>query len=632
MSLITVADASLAYGADQLLEHADLSVEEHERICLVGRNGAGKSTLLKVIAGERELDDGRITKRAGLKIARLDQDPPQYQTGTAYSMAASGVPEVGSALAEFSLCEDERRQGQLADFIEQHDGWKKDGVVRKILNTIGMDAEAPLISLSGGWRRKAALAAALACEPEVLLLDEPTNHLDIETITWFENWVNSFEGTVIFITHDRQFADDCATRIVELDRGRLYSYPGSFKKYLKLREERYRMEDLANKEFDRILSEEEAWIRRGVKARLARNEGRVRDLMEMRKQRAQRRDRQGRAIMKVNEADRTGNIVFELRDVSVSFGERELIAPFNATVMRHDRIGIVGPNGAGKTTLIRAIMGELKPTHGYVRTGMNVQWQYFDQYHEQLKPEKNVAENVADGHSEVIINGKTQHVISYLSNFLFTARRARSPVSVLSGGEKNRLLLAKLFAKPSNVLIMDEPTNDLDLETLDLLEDLVSSYPGTVLVISHDRRFIDKVATETWVFDGKGHIEDVVGGWADVLAYWERIKRGHPEEHESLKAERRESAQRAIRERERTKKSGITFSEEHELTLLPAKVEAAEAEIAELDAQLSSPSLYSQGADKAVELTAQRAQKQQALDALYARWEELEDKKAGGAA
>lgn len=553
----------------------------------------------------------------------LPQDPPQYQSGTAYSLAASGLPTVGEALSEFSLTEDPKRQAELSSFIEAHDGWAKDAVVRRVLSTIGLACDEPLRSLSGGWRRKAALAAALVSEPDVLLLDEPTNHLDIETIEWFERWIASFEGTVIFITHDRAFADDCATRIVELDRGKLYSYPGSFNKYLELREERLRMEDLSNKEFDRILAEEEAWIRRGVKARLARNEGRVRDLMEMRRQRALRRDRQGRAVMQVNEADRSGNIVFELRDVEVDFAGRTLIKPFNATIMRGDRIGIVGPNGAGKTTLIRAIMGDLKPTHGYVRIGTGVAYQYFDQYHEQLYPQKSVADNVADGHGEVVINGKTRHVISYLSSFLFTGRRARSPVSVLSGGEKNRLLLAKLFAKPSNVLIMDEPTNDLDLETLDLLEDLISQYPGTVIVISHDRRFIDKVATETWVFDGKGGIEDVVGGWSDVLSYYARMQRDSTDKQRradpAVAQEKTPEVQKS-----RPARSGLSFTQQHELELLPSKVEELEAQIAQLDDKLASSELYKDGPEEAVRIQKQRQESQEKLDALYARWEELE--------
>ena len=620
MSLITLLDAHLAYGDEALLSSAELSIEEHERICLVGRNGTGKSTLLKVLCGECELDDGRVVMHSGLKIARLIQDPPQYKSGTAYTLAVSGLPVVGEALARYSQTEDIKEQSALADFIEKHDGWKRDAVVRKILNKVGLAPQTPLLELSGGWRRKAALCAALSQEPQLLLLDEPTNHLDIETISWFEQWLNQFPGTIVFVTHDRAFADNCATRIVELDRGRIYSYPGSFSRYLELREERLRKEELANREFDRILSEEEAWIRRGVKARLARNEGRVRDLEAMRAQRLQRRDRQGNVIMKINEADRSGNIVFELRDIEVEYEGKTLIEPFSATVMRGDRIGIVGPNGAGKTTLINIILNKLKPTHGYVRTGMNVEPQYFDQYHEQLKSEQSVADNVADGHSEVIINGKSKHVISYLGNFLFTGRRARSPVSVLSGGEKNRLLLARLFARPSNVLIMDEPTNDLDLETLDLLEDLVASYPGTVIVISHDRRFIDKVATETWVFDGNGHIESVVGGWQDVLNYYERVKT--VQSSDRTKSDSDEQTEKVVRPKSET----LTFTEQHELEELPSLIEKLEEELSGIDEELSNPDVYRDGDDKVRALNAERDRLQVKLNETYSRWEFLESK------
>lgn len=637
MALISLLEADLAYGDDALLSKADFAVEEGERICLVGRNGTGKSTLLKVLSGQVVPDGGRIISRQGLRVTRLEQDPPLNITGTAYSMAVAAVPVVGEALSKIALGED--MDGQLASFVEKHDGWSKDGIVRKILNKMQIDPETPLQTLSGGWRRKVALAAALSCEPDVLLLDEPTNHLDIETITWLEEWISAFRGTVIFVTHDRAFADDLATRIVELDRGKLYSYPGSFDKYLELRDERLRKEELANKEFDRILSEEEAWIRRGVKARLARNEGRVRNLEDMRRQRRERRDRQGRAIMQISEADRSGNIVFEAQEVNVTFEGREVIKNFSATVMRGDRIGIVGPNGAGKTTLIKVLLGLMHQTHGKVRRGTGVEYQYFDQYHETLELQKSVADNVAEGRRDVIINGKTRHVISYLGDFLFTGRRARSPVSVLSGGEKNRLLLARMFARPCNVLVMDEPTNDLDLETLELLEDLIASFGGTVIVISHDRRFIDKVATETWVFDGHGNIETIVGGWSDVLAYYRRTEQERKAAEQQAQAlAARQAAQNAAAagkasgaagsagatEQPRKKKAGLTFSEQHELSGLPAKVEELEGQLAELDAQLASPDLYQDGGDKAREVTAAREKLQNDINALYERWEDLE--------
>ena len=628
MSLVSIIDAYLNNGADKLFEGANFAVEENERICLVGRNGTGKSTLLSLIQGKRELDSGRIIIQTGLKVATLCQDPPEYENGTAYTMAASGVPLVGEALAKFSQTDDPHEQIELSAFIEKHDGWVKDALVKKILNKIGLEPSMKLSGLSGGNRRKVALAAALVQEPQLLLLDEPTNHLDIESIAWFEEELRSFKGTIIFVTHDRYFANNCATRIVELDRGKLYSYPGSFNKYIELRDERLRKEELANAEFDKILAQEEAWIRRGVKARLARNEGRVKDLKERREIRANRRDRMGNVIMEANSAQRSGNLVFEVKDLKLSFGEHTVVNNFSATVMRGDRIGITGPNGAGKTTLIKALLGDIKPSFGKVRVGVNVEVQYFDQYHQALDFEKSVADNVADGHTEVCINGKNKHVISYLANFLFSGRRARSPVKVLSGGEKNRLLLARLFAKSSNVLVMDEPTNDLDLETLDLLEDLIASYEGTVIVISHDRDFIDKIATETWVFDGQGNIESIIGGWSDVLDYYKRIGKDESNKavaNKETKENNSKSVQRSDSKAPKTEtKTKLSFTQKHELEELPSKVEALEEELSALDEKLNSPDLYTDDGTKAREVSEERSKVQAQLDKLYERWEELE--------
>ena len=645
MALITMMEASLAYGDDALLSRADFALEEGERVCLVGRNGTGKSTLLKLFDRRIELDDGRMIFRDGLRINRLAQDPPQDAQGTVYSMVARGIDVVGDALASFKESTDQREQERLAAFIEQHDGWIKDALIFKILNKIDLDPDTPLSSLSGGWRRKAALAAALANEPQVLLLDEPTNHLDIATIAWLEEYLLGFKGTVVFVSHDRTFADHLATRIVELDRGKLYSYPGAFDDYLRLRDERLRLEELQRADFDRVLAEEEAWIRRGVKARLARNEGRVRNLEAMRKERSERRDRQGRAIIKITEADRSGNIVFEADNITVTWDGRDIIKNFSPVVMRGDRIGIVGPNGAGKTTLIKVLMGLVKPDHGYVRIGTNVESQYFDQYHEQLEPAKSLADNVAEGKQDVPVNGRTVHVLSYLKNFLFTARRARSPVSVLSGGEKNRLMLARIFARPCNVLIMDEPTNDLDLETLDLLEEMLQNFPGTVLVISHDRRFIDEFATETWVFDGNGHIETVVGGWSDVEAYYRRIGKNAAlvvsgKDSEPEKAERADKADKsdkgakdsqvdaaaASEGSSKSKSNKLSFTEAHELEALPEKIELKEEELAAVDAQIADPSLYSKSPDEIKAVNNKRAELAAELDALYERFELLMDK------
>lgn len=618
MSLVTLQDASYAYGADRLLEHADFAIEDGEKICLVGRNGTGKSTLMKIIEGQVELDGGQMIVQKDLQISRLDQDPPRNATGTVYSLTASGVPLVGAALAEFATAS-VARQAELAALIEKYGGWDQDAEVRKILNAMELDPDAPLQGLSGGLRRKAALAAALAAKPKLLLLDEPTNHLDLDNILWLEQWINHFRGTLLFVTHDRALADNCASRIVELDRGQLYSYPGSFSRYLQLREERLRKEELANREFDRVLSEEEAWIRRGVKARLARNEGRVRDLEERRRLRRERRDRPGMVNMTVSEAGRSGNMVFEIHGLCLKGGERTLVRDFSADVIRGDRIGITGPNGAGKTTLLRALLGEIRPDGGRIRRGVNLEVQYFDQYHERLDFTRTAEYNVADGRGEVFINGRSLHVLSYLGNFLFTGARARTPVSELSGGEQNRLMLARIFAKPSNLLILDEPTNDLDLETLELLEEQLSSYRGTVLVISHDRRFIDRVVSETWVFDGKGGIEDIIGGWNDVLACYER--RAQEEAAAAVTPKKMPGHVKAPRS---TRRSGLTFTEAFELKGLPEKLEALEQQLSETDAAFADPELYKNGPGRAAELKAKRNDLQAQLDHLYARWEELE--------
>ena len=641
MALVTLMEGSLAYGDDALLSKADFALEEGERVCLVGRNGTGKSTLLKLFDGQIELDEGRIVFKEGLKVNRLAQDPPQNAQGTVYTMVARGIDGVGEALAKFKEATDPKEQEQLAAFIEQHDGWVKDALIFKILNKMDLDPDTPLSTLSGGWRRKVALAAALANEPQVLLLDEPTNHLDIATIAWLEEYLLGFKGTTIFVSHDRTFADHLASRIVELDRGKLYSYPGSFDDYIRLRDERLRLEELERQNFDRVLAEEEAWIRRGVKARLARNEGRVRNLAAMRKERMERRDRQGKAIIKISEADRSGNIVFEAEHININYEGKDIVKDFSPTVMRGDRIGIVGPNGAGKTSLIKVLMGMIKPTHGYVRIGTNVESQYFDQYHEQLELEKTVEDNVVDGKKDVTINGKTTHVLSYLKNFLFTARRARSPAKVLSGGEKNRLMLARIFARPCNVLIMDEPTNDLDLETLDLLEEMLQTFPGTVMVISHDRRFIDQFATETWVFDGDGHIETVVGGWQDVEAYYARTGRSATvavsgkgyippmtKEQQQAAAKAAQDAKsaastQASAQQNKVKSNKLSFTEAHELELLPQKIEEQEAILAAIDEQIADPALYSQGPDAIKEVNQKRSDEQAKLDELYERFELL---------
>lgn len=615
MAILTLKDATLAYGTDALLDHADFAIEEGERICLLGRNGTGKSSLLKVLNKDILLDSGELILKQNLVVARLEQDPPQNSEGSAYTMVASGIKDVGEALCKVYLNED--KDGLYSHKIETLDAWHYDGTIRRVLNQLNIDVDTSLKALSGGWRRKVALARALAQNPQLLLLDEPTNHLDVETISFLEESLLNFKGTIVFVSHDREFTDKIATRIVELDRGKLYSYDGSFNKYIELRDERLRKEELYRKEFDRVLAEEEAWIRRGVKARLARNEGRVRDLEKLREERRNRRNRQGNVKMQITESNKSGNIVFEANNIDVIYEGKKIIDNFSATVMRQDRIGIVGANGTGKTTLIKALMKEIEVDSGEVRIGTNTNIQYFDQYHEHLELDKTVADNVAEGRVDINLGSKTIHVISYLKDFLFTAARARSPVSVLSGGEKNRLMLARMFCRPCNVLIMDEPTNDLDLETLELLEDLISTFKGTVIVISHDRRFIDKVATETWVFDGSGHIETIVGGWSDVLAYYKRIEKDTQKEIELKKDQNKKE------NRPKAKKAGLTYSQKIELDKLPQKIEEKESELALIDEQLQDADLYKNGSDKAILLNQERAKVQEEVDVLYARFEEL---------
>lgn len=649
--MISIEGLKVEFGVTPLFEDVSFVINKKDRIALVGKNGAGKSTLLKILAGLQRPTEGVVAVQRGVTIGYLPQVMVLSDTRTVRAEAEMAfehifemkkrLEQMNQELAERTDYDSESYHALIDRFTHENERFQMMGgnnyqaELERTLVGLGFDRsdfDRPTSEFSGGWRMRIELAKLLLRHPDVLLLDEPTNHLDIETIAWLEDWLLNFPGTLVFVSHDRAFADNIATRIVELDRGKLYSYPGNFEEYLRLRDERLRKEELANKEFDRILAEEEAWIRRGVKARLARNEGRVRNLEDLRRQRRERRDRQGRAIMQISEADRSGNIVFELTDLKISFDGKPLINDFSATVMRQDRIGIVGPNGCGKTTLIKAMLGLFEDYRGKVRRGTNVQYQYFDQYHEKLNLQKTVADNVAEGRRDVIINGKTRHVISYLGDFLFTGRRARSPASVLSGGEKNRLLLARMFARPCNVLVMDEPTNDLDLETLELLEELIASFNGTVIVISHDRRFIDKVATETWVFDGKGGIETIVGGWSDVLSYYRRKENEARDKKNTLPqkgSNKAPASETAVSKPAESKpaKSGISFTELHELEKLPALIESLETELAELDAKAADPKLYASGGDEVKKVLAERDALQQKLDETYARWELLEEKK-----
>ena len=530
MDLIRISKAQLAYGTHPLLDNADAVIETGERVCVVGRNGAGKSTLLKVLDGQVILDDGEINQLGSIKISRLEQDPPKGASGSVFDYVAQGMPEIANLLIDFhhvstqlqTDCTDKllNKLERLSNQLEAADGWRFDSRIQLVLTQLELAPEAKLESLSGGWLRKVALARALVSEPDLLLLDEPTNHLDMESVMWLEQFLKEFKGGIVFISHDRAFIRAVATRILDLDRGKLISYPGDYATYLEQKAHDLKVEETQNALFDKRLAEEETWIRQGVKARRTRNEGRVRELKQLRNERKQRVDQVGKTDFNIETADRSGKLVFEAKHLNHAFNKDKVIAnDFSTLVMRGDRIGLVGPNGIGKTTLLKLLFGDIEADAGIVKQGVNLEFAYFDQYRQKLDEEATVQDNVAEGKQEVMMGGRSRHVLGYLQDFLFPPARARTPVKALSGGEKNRLLLAKLFLKPSNILVLDEPTNDLDIETLELLEDIINQYQGTVLIVSHDREFIDNTCTSVWAFEGNGVITDIVGGYSDYEAY-----------------------------------------------------------------------------------------------------------------
>ncbi|MGY0156442.1 ABC transporter ATP-binding protein [Edwardsiella tarda] len=633
MSLISLSGAWLSFSDAPLLDNAELHIEPNERVCLVGRNGAGKSTLLKILGRELALDDGRVVYAQDLVVSRLQQDPPRDVAGSVFDFVADGVAEQAQQLRDYHELlrkverdPSEQHLRQLADLQErlEHQGiWRMDTRIRDVLTKLGLEADAALSSLSGGWLRKAALARALVCEPDVLLLDEPTNHLDIDTITWLEGFLKEFSGSIIFISHDRAFIRAMATRIVDLDRGKLVSWPGDYDAYLVGKEEALRVEELQNAEFDRRLAQEEAWIRQGIKARRTRNEGRVRALKSMRQEHAQRRAQQGNARMQAEEALRSGKIVFELEDVSYRCGERTLVRDFSAQVQRGDKIALVGANGCGKTTLLKLMLGQLAPDSGRVRCGTKLEIAYFDQHRAELDPDKTVMDNLAEGKQEVMVNGRSRHVLGYLQDFLFHPKRAMTPVRALSGGERNRLLLARLFLKPSNLLVLDEPTNDLDIETLELLEELVANYPGTVLLVSHDRQFVDNCVTDCWIFEGDGVIGHYAGGYADAHQQQSAsqalrqpvVAVSAPSVKEEAKMERRRS------------NTKLSYNQLRELEQLPQRIETLEEQVSELQQRVADPAFFTLPHGETQPVLQALADSEQALEEAYARWESLETQK-----
>ncbi|EMD6814939.1 ABC transporter ATP-binding protein [Citrobacter koseri] len=634
MSLISMHGAWLSFSDAPLLDNAELHIEDNERVCLVGRNGAGKSTLMKILNREQGLDDGRIIYEQDLIVARLQQDPPRNVEGSVYDFVAEGIEEQAEYLKRYhdisrlvmtdpsdkNLNEMARVQEQL----DHHNLWQLENRINEVLAQLGLDPNAALSSLSGGWLRKAALGRALVSNPRVLLLDEPTNHLDIETIDWLETFLKSFNGTIIFISHDRSFIRNMATRIVDLDRGKLVSYPGDYDQYLLEKEEALRVEELQNAEFDRKLAQEEVWIRQGIKARRTRNEGRVRALKAMRRERSERREVMGTAKMQVEEAARSGKIVFEMENVSYQVDGKQLVNDFSAQVQRADKIALIGPNGCGKTTLLKLMLGQLQADSGRIHIGTKLEVAYFDQHRAELDPDKTVMDNLAEGKQEVLVNGKPRHVLGYLQDFLFHPKRAMTPVRALSGGERNRLLLARLFLKPSNLLILDEPTNDLDVETLELLEELIDGYQGTVLLVSHDRQFVDNTVTECWIFEGGGKIGRYVGGYHDA--------RGQQEQHLAFKQPVVKKTEEVVAPKAEIVKRGsnkLSYKLQRELEQLPQLLEELEAKLEALQAQVADAAFFSQPHDHTQKVLADLSHAEQELEQAFERWEYLEALKNG---
>jgi len=633
--LLHLQRVSLAFGHLPLFEEADLRIEPGERIALIGRNGTGKSSLLKVIAGEVPPDAGTIWRTPALRVARLDQEvggqtgvrPESDQGQTVFDTVAGGLDVVGALVAAYHHAaielaahpDDAQRLARvttLQEQLEREDGWRIEQKVELVISRLALPAERRVSELSGGWRRRTLLAKALVSQPDVLLLDEPTNHLDIDAIVWLEEFLQQYAGAVLFVTHDRAFLSRLATRIVELDRGRLTSWPGSYEKYLEKKAAALDAEAREAERLDKKLAQEEAWLRQGVKARRTRNEGRVKALVRLREERAARRAQIGDMRMGIDASEQTGKVVFEAKHVTKAFAGTVIIRDYSQRILRGDRIGLIGPNGSGKTTLLRLLVGDLEPDSGTIARGTRLQVAYYDQQREQLDPERTVVDTINDGNTTVVINGQPRHIIGYLADFLFPRERALSPVKSLSGGERNRLLLARLFAKPANVLVLDEPTNDLDIETLELLEELVGDFDGTVLLVSHDRVFLDRVVTSTLAFEGDGRVVEYVGGYDDYLR-----QRSRPEsERAPGPASTEQTRQR------RPKPRRLSYHEQRELEALPAHIAALEVEQMRLREESASAEFYKSAADHIHGVLARLDAIAQELEVVLERWMELESR------
>jgi ABC transport system ATP-binding/permease protein len=642
MPLVSLDAVSVAYGHVPLLDAVSLLVEPKERIAIIGRNGTGKSTLLRAISGEQVPDRGTVWLQPGVRVARLDQDVPLSDSRAVFDVVADGLGDLSALVSSYHRVALEVAQhgtealldrlGVLQHELEERDGWRVEQRIEFILSHLDLPADASVDTLSGGWRRRVLLARTLVAQPDVLLLDEPTNHLDIAAIEWLESFLAEYAGAVVFVTHDRAFLQRLATRVVELDRGALTSWPGDYETFLRKKEEWLASEATHHVKFDKKLAEEEAWLRRGVKARRTRDEGRVRALLAMRGERAARRDREGTVRLQVERADPSGKLVFEAEDVTKAFDGPPVVSGLTTRIVRGDRIGLIGPNGSGKTTLLRLLLGEIPPDSGTVRQGANVVVAYYDQQREQLDSDRTVFDTVGDGNDTVTANGNTRHVHAYLEDFLFPPERARSPVKALSGGERNRLLLARLFTRPANVLVLDEPTNDLDLETLELLEAQLAKWPGTLLLVSHDRSFLDNVVTSTLVFEGGGRVQEYVGGYED----WIR-QRGVAQKPAGAAAEPRRAASpprpapRDSRQAARATTSDgdrkkLSFNEQRELSELPERIEFLETEHLQLEAAVASPSFYKESRDAIARTLARLEELQRSLAEAYGRWADLDSR------
>lgn len=633
MTLLKFTDVSLAYGMTPLLDKVSWQIEKGERVCIIGRNGTGKSSLLSLVRGVNQPDDGEIWRAPGLKIGELPQELPKADNRIVFDVVAEGLTGVGELLARYHHLsqhinndDDLQQLMQVQQQLEAKDGWRLQQLVDTTLTRLQLPADKKLAELSGGWRRRVLLAQALVAEPDLLLLDEPTNHLDIGAINWLENALMDFKGAILFITHDRSFLQHLATRILELDRGYLIDWKGDYASFLVHKEQQLAAEETANALFDKKLAQEEVWIRQGIKARRTRNEGRVRALKALRQERAERRNVQGKASFQLDSSEKSGKQVIIADNISFGYEDKPQVKDFSLIIQRGDRIGLLGANGTGKTTLLKLLLGELAPNNGQVKHGTKLEIAYFDQLRNQLDEEKTVLDNVAEGRDFINIAGQERHVLSYLGDFLFSPQRARTPVKALSGGERARLLLAKLFSKPANLLVLDEPTNDLDIETLELLEEVLDSFQGTVLIVSHDRVFLDNVVTSTLVFEGDGKVIEYIGGYDDWLRQGgsPKLLGVQDDKQTATVSEATVQSAKPIVTQEQSTKRKLSYKDQRELDALPAKIEALESELGMLQEQVNNPDFYQQSTEVTSVVLEKLTNMQLELDSLLERWAELE--------